>query len=182
MALIIEDGTGKIDAQSYVAADEARAFANLRGITLAPAPADPAEADPVEAMLMAAMDYIESKEARFKGRRSFPEAPQALSWPRDGVRVGCEYDTLARDKIPANLAAAQMQLVLAQAGGAVLMPVIDPNKQLVKRTKVDVIEKEFFSPKDMGTGFGTAPDFPVVDALLRPLMRLGGSTAPAYRI
>lgn len=181
MALIIEDGTGKVDAQSYVSADEARTFALSRGVVLAPVPGV-GQPDPVEAQLMNAMDYIESLESRFKGKRSFPDHPQALSWPRTGARIGCEHDEYPSDKVPANVASAQCQLVIAQFNGVILMPVVDPNKQLVKRKKVDVLETEYFGPQDVGAGFGASPSFPVVDALLRPLMRAGGSTtAPAYR-
>lgn len=180
MALIIEDGTGKADSQSYVDAAEARAFAAARGVTLPPV----ANPDPVEAMLMQAMDYIEAMESRFKGKRTNANVPtyyQALSFPRTGVRVGCSWEELPSDKIPANLAAAQMQLVIAVSKGAVLQPVLDPNARLVKRKKVDVLETEYFSPKDTGIEFGTSPMFPAVDALLRPLMRPGGATAPAFK-
>lgn len=184
MALVIEDGTGKADSQSYVDAAEARAYAASRGVAL---PEEPSSgADPVEAMLMTAMDYIESLEPRMKGKRTNANAPtylQALGWPRTGVRIGCEADSYPSDKIPANLAAAQCQLVMAIQQGYTLQPIIDPNKQLVKRTKVDVIEKEYFSPKDVGAGFGYTPTFPAAEALLRPLLRAGGATtAPAYRV
>lgn len=183
MALIIEDGTGKADSQSYVDAAEVRAFAAARGVILPAAPGG-SDPDPVEAMLMQAMDYIEALESRMKGKRTNANVPtyyQALSFPRAGVRVGCSWDELPSDAIPANLAAAQSQLVVAVSKGAILQPILDPNARLVKRTKVDVIEKEFFSPKDTGIEFGTSPMFPAVDALLRPLMRPGGATAPAYR-
>lgn len=176
MALEIEDGTGKANGQSYVDAAEAREFALARGVTL-PATGSP---DPVDAMLVKAMDYIESLESRMKGKRT--SATQALSWPRSGVRIGCEHDEFPSDQIPANLAAAQCQLVLAIQAGFVLQPILDPNKQLVKRTKIDVIEKEFFSPKEVGAGYGATATFPAADALLRPLLRSGGATtAPAYR-
>lgn len=181
MALEIEDGTGKVDSQSYVGAAEARDFAAARGVTLPPV----ASPDPVEAMLMKAMDYIESLEPRMKGKRTNANAPtyyQALSFPRAGVRIGCEYEQFPDDKIPANLVAAQCHAVIALHQGFDLQPILDPNKQLVKRTKVDVIEKEFFSPKDVGAGYGTTPTFPALEAALRPLLRAGGATtAPAYR-
>lgn len=184
MALIIEDGTGKVDGQSYADAAEARAFALARGVVLPSAPGG-TDPDPVESMLIRAMDYIEAMESRMKGKRANPDAPtqyQALAFPRKGVRIGCECEEFPSDKIPANLVAAQMQLVIAIQQGAVLQPILDPNKQLVKRTKVDVIEKEYFSPKDVGVEYGTQPTFPAVDALLRPLLRAGGATtAPAYR-
>lgn len=185
MALVIEDGTGKQDSQSYVDAAEARAFALARGVELPAAPGG-TDPDPVESMLVRAMDYIESLEPRMKGKRTNANAPtyyQALSFPRAGVRIGCEYEEFPSDKIPANLVAAQCHAVIAIQQGYDLQPVLDPNKQLVKRTKVDVIEKEFFSPKDIGAGYGATPTFPALEATLRPLLRAGGATtAPAYRV
>lgn len=184
MALEIEDGTGKENSQSYVDAAEAREFALARGISLPAAPGG-ADPDPVEAMLIKAMDYIESLESRMKGKRTNANAPtyyQALSWPRTGVRIGCEYDEFPDDKIPANIAAAQCQAVIAIQQGFNLQPILDPNARMVKRKKVDVLETEYFSPKDIGAGYGATPTFPALDAALRPLMRAGGATtAPAYR-
>lgn len=184
MALVIEDGTGKEDSQSYVDAVEIRAFAAARGVTLPAAPGG-TDPDPVEAMAIQAMDYIESLEPQMKGKRTNANAPtyyQALSFPRTGVRIGCEYETFPDDKIPSNLVAAQCQAVIAISKGFDLQPILDPNARLVKRTKVDVIEKEFFSPQEVGAGYGATPTFPALEALLRPLLRAGGATtAPAYR-
>lgn len=182
MALTVEDGTGKEDSQTYASAAEIRSYALLRGVVL---PAVPGSGpDPVEAMAVNAMDYLEAQESMMKGKRTDANAPtyyQALSFPRAGLRIGCAYDVYPDDKIPPNLVSAQCQLVIAIHSGVVLQPVLDPNLQLVKREKVDVLETEFFSPKDTGISFGTAPVLPAVDALLRPLLRPGGSTAPAYR-
>lgn len=179
MALIIEDGTGKPDAQSYVDATDARAYALARGVELPPVPSS--GPDPVETQLILAMDFIESMEFEAKGHRS--TTTQAKSWPRTGVRLGCGCDVFPSDKIPANLIAAQNQLVVYQAQGYDLQPVFDPSKRLVKRKKVDVLETEYVSPSEMGAGYNVTlgPTFPVVDALLKPLYRVGGSTAPAFR-
>lgn len=180
MALEIEDGTGKANSQSYASASDARAFALLRGVVLS------ATDSVVESQLVAAMDYIEALEPRMKGSRTNanvyedPSFKQALSWPRKGVVVNC--DTLDEDTIPSALIAAQNHLVIAQFNGAVLMPVLDPNEQLIKRKKVDVLETEYFAPGEAGISHGTTPTFPVVDALLQPLLRAGGgTTAMAYR-
>lgn len=180
MALIIEDGTGKPDAQSYVDATDARAYALARGIELPPAPGSGVP-DPVETQLILAMDFIESMEYEAKGRRS--TTTQAKSWPRTGVRLGCGCDLYPSDQIPPNLIAAQCQLVVYQVQGYDLQPVFDPSKRLVKRKKVDVLETEYVSPAEMGAGFSVTvgPTFPVVDALLKPLYRVGGVTAPAFK-
>lgn len=180
MALIIEDGTGRPDAQSWADAAEAREYAAIRGVALPPPPTS--GQDQVETYLVLAKDFIDAMEPKAKGRRS--TAAQALSWPRSGVRIACGSDLLPSDVIPANLVAAQLQLVVYQAQGFVLNPVFDPSKRLVKRKKVDVLETEYFGPSEMGANFDitAAPSFPIVDALLKPLYRVGyGTTAPAYR-
>lgn len=161
MAIIVEDGSGKIDANSYVTVTEAREYAIARGVTL---PDD----DKVEAYLTIAMDYLET--LKYRGRRSYPDHPQALSWPRANVQVDCTY--LPSDKIPRQITSAQKQLVVEQAAGRSLMPSSDGT--VVKRKKVDVLEKEFFSPEELGQSGGPLPTFPLVDALLVDLIAGGG--------
>lgn len=175
MALVIEDGTGKADAQSYVSAADARTFATARGVTLAVDDAD------VEAKLVLAMDYIEAYEPRFKGYRSTDV--QALSWPRtEAYIVPASSSPWSSTAIPPNLKTAQNQLVLAQQAGLVLQPNVDPSAQLVKREKVDVIETEFFGPGEAGKSYATQPRFPAADAALQPLLTTGGGVnAMAYR-
>lgn len=172
MALIIEDGTGKADATSYVTVAEARAYALARGVTL---PADDAA---LEALLMQAMDYLEAQRKLYQGERTWPvgtlahPAAQALQWPRTGVLVDCRYE-LASDAIPAELKRAQMQAAMEAFAGISLMPSTDG--RFVKREKVDVIETEYMTGQDMGAGSVMgSPSFPAVDALLQSLYDCGG--------
>lgn len=173
MALELEDGTGKDDAQSYVSAAQATTYAAARGVTLAGG--SPA----IEAMLMKAMDYLESFRARYQGSKTWP-APvvdpphdaQALQWPRTGVVIDCDYD-LPDNVIPTELKNAQMQCCIEIQNGYNLMPSTDG--RVVKKTKVDVIEKEFFSATDLGTSGTPSPSFPAVDALLAPLLSACGT-------
>jgi hypothetical protein len=152
MALIIEDGTGKDDAQSYVTAAEARAFAALRGITL------DATDGPVEILLMRAMDYLEALD--YIGTRS--QADQALSWPRaDADPTG--DGALPADQVPQRVKNAQMQLAV-EAQGQDLMPSGD-GRQVLKE-KVDVIETQYAE----GSTSVATPVFPKVDAYLRGLI------------
>jgi hypothetical protein len=175
MALVIEDGTGKADAQSYVSAADARTFATARGVTLSVDDVD------VEAKLVLAMDYIEAHEPRFKGYRS--SDTQALSWPRtEAYIVPMSTSPWADDAIPPTLKNAQSHLVMARHSGLVLQPNLDPAAQIVKREKVDVIETEFFGPGEAGKSYGSQPAFPLADASLAPLLRAGGGVnAMAYR-
>lgn len=164
MALIVEDGTGKTDSQTYVDAAAARQYAAARGIELSSTDAD------VEVQLVSAMDYLEAQRARYQGTKTKPGV-QALQWPRTGVILDCSY-SLPDNVIPVELKNAQMQLVLEVFAGNTLMPSSDG--RVVKREKVDVIEREFMTGQDLGSGGLPSPSFPAVDALLEPLFSACG--------
>lgn len=75
MALIVEDGTGLDDADSYISLADARTFAANYGITL---PADDTEA---EITLRQGTQYVDLQEDCFVGDRLTDT--QALAYPRD---------------------------------------------------------------------------------------------------
>lgn len=164
MALIIEDGTGKPDASSYVTASQARAYALSRGTELSD---DDAQ---VEQLLVRAMDYLEAQRTKYQGVKTYPGL-QALQWPRSGVILDCSYP-LPDNIIPVELKNAQMQLALESFNGLVLLPSSDG--RVVKREKVDVIETEYMTGQDLGSGAVMGPSFPAVDALLDPLFSACG--------
>ena len=161
MALEIEDGSGKVDSNSYVTVAEARAYAQNRGVEL------PSEDSVVEAMLINAADYLEAQRSRYQGHISFPENPQAMQFPRTGVVIDCVRE-IAEDEIPRELKRAQMQCCIEIHQGLELMP--SHSGREIKRTKTDVLEREYMTPMDMGNPGGIiGPSFPAVDALLEPL-------------
>lgn len=164
MALVIEDGTGKPDSNSYVTVAQARSYALARGVTL---PADDAQA---EALLIQAMDYLEAQRGRYQGTKTYPGV-QALQWPRVGVIIDCDY-SLPDNVIPTELKNAQMQLSMEVFNGLVLLPSSDG--RVVKREKVDVIETEYMTGQDLGASGSLGPSFPAVDALLEPLFNACG--------
>lgn len=77
MAIVVEDGTGKVDAESYASVETTKAYCTARGIAIS----GRADAD-IEAALREAAVYIDSRW-RFKGRRS--SAAQALEFPRSDL-------------------------------------------------------------------------------------------------
>lgn len=163
MALIIEDGTIVANANSYVTLADARAYALARGVVL---DADDAV---VESQLVKAIDYLALYRAQWQG---LPVSPgvQTMAWPRTGVVI----DELAfpEDDIPVELKEAQMQLAMEVHAGRVLMPSSDG--RVVKREKLDVIEREFMTGSDNSKTGLPSPRFPQVDALLAPLLKLPG--------
>ena len=123
MALIVEDGTGKSNANSYVSVDDARAWASDRGLVL---PTDDAG---LSSYLIQATDFIGSYENQFKGSRTTP-ATQALSWPRECVDLfGAD---LPNNVIPQQLIAAQIQAAVAVTAGVVLQPNAQASDYIVR--------------------------------------------------
>lgn len=164
MALIVEDGTGLSNSNSYVSEDEAREYAEARGVELPDGDAE------VAAMLISAMDYLEAQRSRFQGSKTHPGV-QALQWPRVGVVLDCSY-ILPDNIIPSELKQAQMALAMEVNAGRQLLPSSDG--RVVKKEKVDVIEREFMTGQDLGRTGLPAPTFPLVDGLLAPLFAACG--------
>ncbi len=128
-AIVIEDGTGKTNSNSYVTEAELTTYATDRGITLNAAD-DAAKA----ILLIQAMDYIES--LNFIGDK-YSEA-QALQWPRSGAFIdGYSVDV---DSIPTLLKQAQMENAIGIDGG--VNPLANVSRETIKE-KVGDIEVEY---------------------------------------
>lgn len=158
MALTIEDGTGKADAESYATVAELTAYAAKYGLQISHQDA------PNEEALRKAADYLEGREHELKGVRSTDA--QRLAFPRSGVVMFRGMSGLDSDEIPERLKEAQMRLaVIAQTTD--LRPQGDGRE--VIEEKLDVI-----STKYNPTGSNQVqPVFAVVDDILKPLIRRG---------
>lgn len=128
--LIIEDGTGKADAESYATAAELVIYARKYGVTV---PADEAEQEALlrrAAVLMNAMTW--------KGSRA--NADQALAWPRQEVWIDGA-------KKPANLIPRQIhygQMALAAETHKEDVSPAQAQKGAVIRERVeDAVEREY---------------------------------------
>ena len=77
MALIIEDGSGVANANSYVTAAQWDAWATARGISHSHSTSK------IEEFILTAMDYIEAQN--FLGRKATDAQP--LQWPRTEVYI-----------------------------------------------------------------------------------------------
>ena len=92
MSLVIEDGSGVPTANSYVTADEFKAFYVDRGNTVLAE----ADTDQIEAALVKGSDYLQQKfRLLWNGSRATTE--QRLDWPRRGVAVPDFFDPFFRD-------------------------------------------------------------------------------------
>lgn len=161
--LIIEDGSAKVDAQSYATAAELVAYAAARGIAL---PATEAEQ---EALLIKAMDYLESLS--FVGIRY--TRTQALAWPRANAIVDGFYVT--HTEIPRQLKNAQLQLALDSIDVDLMGNVIPSNERVVLEEQVEgAVSVKYAAPTPtLAASLGvtaTGAQLTRAKALLRPLV------------
>lgn len=151
MTLIVEDGTGVANANTYATRAEVSAFAALRGATL------PTSNAAIDQLLVKAADYTEAFRTRYQGTKV--SGTQALQFPRVGVYV--DGFLVGSTTIPDDLKNAQMQAAV-EYNTVDLLPNQGKN---IKKKKVDVIETEYQD----GDGSITAPTFPKVDQYLDAL-------------
>lgn len=156
MALIVETGSIVDGATSYVSLEDARAYAAARGVTL---PADDAEA---EAIIIKAMDFLESYADRFKGERV--ERDQPLSWPRVGAVI--EGWPWGPHEIPRQVVSAQLALIVEINGGA--DPFNPPADLPVVRERVEgAVEVEYANPGKVHKVAADAPSRTIINTLLK---------------
>lgn len=135
MALVVEDGTGKVDADSYVSVADADTYHAARGHTDWVA----ATSDNRSIALRVATDYLDSAY-EFKGVRS--NDIQALEWPRAGASDGDGF-TIASDAMPRRLINATAEAALLVVQGEELTPNLERGGQIYKqREKVGPLEEE----------------------------------------
>ncbi|KAF1706286.1 DnaT-like ssDNA-binding protein [Pseudoxanthomonas sacheonensis] len=124
MAIVVEDGTGKADAEAYITVADADAYFAARGNA---AWAALTTGQKEQALLLGA-DYMEAVYgSRWKGDRV--SMTQALSWPRDGVCVnGFEVPD---DVVPVAVQRANAELAVRASAGTLL---VDQGAQVVSET------------------------------------------------
>lgn len=157
MALVIEDGTQVLGANSYVTGTELATYGTARGITFT---------GDKEVLLTEAMTYLES--LNYKGDKLTKAQP--LQFPRTSLMIDGFYIDI--DEIPQLLKDLQCEVAIAIGDGE--SPLITVGRA-VKREKVDVIEVEYMDsamPYDFNRKIG---------ALEKKLVRGGGLSVGAVR-
>lgn len=162
MAFVVEDGTGKVDANSYATLAFADNYFLERNITIWDTYTD----DQKQAALILATDYIEMRfGSQFAGYRLYPDNPQALSFPRKDVyNVTIVTDKLVKATCEYALRAAQGSLVSDIASTAIVP----------KKVKIGEIETE------TNTAYNSKrPDlfntFPTADLLIKIYLKSNSS-------
>lgn len=153
MPLIVEDGTGREDANSYVDLAGARSLAAMRGITLSE------NDNELSAQLISAADRITSYESRFTGVRVTGE--QGLSYPRaSSYRYGQIIGNVA---VPKELKLAQVTIAgILQEGGEIWATSVEG----IKSEKIGPLAIEYADTVSASVG---NPDLPQIVAILEPL-------------
>lgn len=165
MAIVVEDGTGLSNAETYASLVEFRAYCDARGYD------DTAASDTtVEQKLRLAAEFIDGAY-RFKGLRS--KSTQALEFPRTGL---VDWSGISITGVPTRLKNATIELAFKALSEASLF--VDDEKRGVKSETVGPLSVTY---TDSGAAAGK--DFTVAKSLLAqylyegPLTSLGGPTA-----
>jgi len=186
MALIKEDGTGLIDANTYADVADADAFQLLRGLVLW----EDAFDDVKEAALVRATDYIESRWALiFQGTINTDE--QAATQPRSG-------NDFPNDEVPLDIVNATIQYadqIIGPVGDELsamtelsVTPLVEDTGKTISRKmeKVDVLEEEteFAVGGSSGgtTVLRTIRPIPDADRLVRRWLRGHGLRGLTVRV
>ena len=109
MAIVVEDGTGKADAESYVSVEDAEQYASLYGHEDFGAAA---EADQEAALRRATRAIDALYGSRFPGARLNGRA-QALQWPRSDA-YDADGEEIASDEIPTEVVSATVEFAIRE--------------------------------------------------------------------
>jgi hypothetical protein len=176
--LIVENGTGLANAESYISVAEANAYHAARGNTNW-ATISTGEA---EQALRRATDYIEQVyRLRWQGNRV--NSTQALSWPRAFVQpMDYQFSSTAfflggfyylpADEVPQEVKNACAEMAFKAAGGELASDLT----QGIIREKVDVLEVQYDPNSPQYTRYRS------IDNLLRPFLTGGSNSAKVQRV
>lgn len=163
--LIVEDGTGMPNAESYASVATADAYHARRPGALA---WDALTTPQKESALIQATDYLQATySTRWKGTRVKVE--QALDWPRSGVVV--DRVSLAYDQLPPQIVRATCELALK----SLTQPLTADEGAQVKSEKVGSLEVVY------ADGARQQTRWVLVEQLLGPLLKVGPNTLRVTR-
>jgi len=179
MALVVEDGTGRADAESYASTADADTYHSNLGNVAWAALQDAQK----EQLLRAATQFmVRTYRPRWKGFRM--STTQTLDWPR----MGCFIDDIAAfpstrfigqylymvpvNVVPDQVKEACMELALIALTTPLITSVVNRTTSRVKTGSVDIT----FAP-----GSGQLPRFPAIYRILAPFLEAGGNVMRVHR-
>ena len=158
--LIVEDGTGVTNANSYQSIADLATYAGIRGVTL---PATDAARD---LLMLKAMDYIEAQRERFKGCKTDPD--QSLQWPRTDVWI--DGSLKSSTYIPREWCYAQFNLALEAINYDLQPNILPTDRGPVIETQVGPLKKVYANTGSRSK----VPAFAKPDAQLAVLYKNNG--------
>ncbi len=114
MTIVVEDGSGKNDANAYVSVSDTDAYAILRNRTGWAALTQAQK----EASIVEASFYLDAQFI-FLGTKVL--ANQALSWPRSGVTDTIAGTAIPNNAVPINVRRSVMELAIKSGMGTTLL-------------------------------------------------------------
>ena len=123
--IIVEDGTGKNDANSYASIADFKQYVDSRGLSVA---TDDASAT---AALLRAADYLEyGVNGEYVGRKI--NNAQALQWPREDYNP--KTGVIESIGVPSQLKQAQLLVAYNYANGIDVMPTVEATDYMTEET------------------------------------------------
>ena len=168
MALIVEDGTAKDNADSYISLADARIYATSYGLVL---PTDDTDA---EVALRQGAQYVDLQESCFGGARV--SSTQSLSWPRLGA-VNAYGFAIAADSIPKQLGYAQVAAA-AEYGSGTDVRATDDGLSIAKERVEGAVEVSYFQNGKTGSSVVITK---AIDAL-KPLFYECSNSGVEFRV
>lgn len=166
MALIVEDGTGLSNAESYTSVANADIYvAAYHGANVL---WDGATVANKEVAARQFTQYLDGT-SRWKGLKEF--STQALDWPRVSAY---DENNIAFDGVPVKLEQAIAEGMFLIITGETITETVTKLSQTI-REKVDVIEVEY------SEGASVQPYFPIITRLISDLVISGASMGRVVR-
>ncbi len=163
MALVIEDGTGKTDADSYLSLADCDTYHTAKGDF---ATWDASEDALQEVALRQATAWIDTKfRLRWKGTRT--NETQALTWPRSSV-VDEDDFTLDTDAMPQRLFDCTAEMALKALSETLMPDQETPGAIEREKVKVGPLEEDITY-----SGASQQKLYAFAEAMLRGLIRPG---------
>jgi|TARA_R110002096_G_scaffold321278_5_gene515398 hypothetical protein len=172
--LVVEDGTGVANANSYIDLTYLDAYVADRGLTLV------STQNAKKTLALKAMDYLESFRDSFRGTKAVDT--QTFQWPRKDVYI--DAIEFSKSDIPEDLKRSQCQLVVEQEKKTPLYPAPRTSSVegiVTEKTMAPLTKK--FAPMNLGMA---SPHKPIkimsVWVFLNPLMSCSDKRLQTIRV
>lgn len=171
MALTVEDGTGKADADSFVSVSEADAYHTSLGNDGWDSPNGASASEELKEQALRRASRFLSDSFKWKG---YPVngRDQNLAWPRFYVSDDEDYG-IESNEIPTEVKRATFEIALLEIITPGTMTPTVTESARVKREKVGPLEVEYLNTRS--DAWGDRPTVTKVIDMISPLLRAGSS-------